>query len=171
MTTNKTSSDKSTSKTTTTTTTRRSSPSKPAALARYLEEENVALQAIQALTRNLTATRHLWDTKKQEWNEVPDGPTQVAAARTLLAYTIGEPVKRQEILTGPVPEETPAPEEVKATIEKKIAGFVGQDSVTLPQLLAARKALPGSVVTEKPWTPEEWVAHAKRVHGIEADPD
>ena len=167
MNTNKTASDKSTSKTTTT---HRSSPSRLAALARYLEEENIALQAIQALTRNLTATRHLWDTKKQKWNEVPDGPTQVAAARTLLAYTIGEPVKRQEILTGPVPEETPAPEEVKATIEKKIAGFVGQDSVTLPQLLAARKALPGSVVTEKPWTPEEWVAHAKRVHGIEADP-
>ena len=167
---NKTSPDKSTSMTTTTTT-HRSSPSKPAALARYLEEENIALQAVQALARNLTATRHLWDTKKQEWNEVPDGPTQVSAARTLLAYTIGEPVKRQEILTGPVPEETPAPEKVKATIEKKIAGFVTQDSVTLPQLLAARKALPGSVVTEKPWTPEEWVAHAKRVHGIEADPD
>ena len=168
MTTNKTSSDKSTSKTTTTTT-HRSSP-KPAALARYLEEENIALQAIQALTRNLTVTRHLWDKQKKQWIDVPDGPTQVAAARTLLAYTIGEPVKRQEILTGPTPEEAPAPEEVKATIEKKIAGFVTQDSVTLPQLLAARKALPGSVVTEKPWTPEEWVAHARRVHGITEDP-
>ena len=166
MTPNKTSSDKSTNKTTT----HRSSP-KPAALARYLEEENIALQAVQALARNLTATRHLWDTKKKEWIGVPDGPTQVAAARTLLAYTIGEPVKRQEILTGPTPEEAPVPEELKATIEKKIAGFVTQDSVTLPQLLAARKALPGSVVTEKPWTPEEWVAHARRVHGIEADPD
>jgi len=169
MTTNKTSSDKSTSKTTTTTT-HRSSP-KPAALARYLEEENIALQAIQALTRNLTVTRHLWDKQKKQWIDVPDGPTQVAAARTLLAYTIGEPVKRQEILTGPTPEEAPAPEEVKATIEKKIAGFVTQDSVTLPQLLAARKALPGSVVTGKPWTDEDWVAHARRVHGIEADPD
>ena len=170
MKTNKTSPDKSTSKTTTTTT-HRSSPSKPAALVRYLEEENVAIQAIQALTRNLTVTRHLWDKQKKEWIEVPDGPTQVAAARTLLAYTIGEPVKRQEILTGLTPAEAPAPEELKATIEKKIAGFVTQDSVTLPELLAARKALPGSVVTEKPWTPEEWVAHAKRVHGIEADPD
>ena len=169
MKTNKTSPDKSTSKTTTTTT-HRSSPSKPAALARYLEEENIALQAVQALARNLTATRHLWDTKKKEWIGVPNGPTQVAAARALLAYTIGEPVKRQEILTGPTPEEAPAPEELKATIEKKIAGFVTQDSVTLPQLLAARKALPGSVVTEKPWTPEEWVAHARRVHGITEDP-
>jgi len=168
MTTNKTSSDKSTSKTTTTTTSR-SSP-KPAALACYLEEENIALQAIQALTRNLTVTRHLWDKQKKEWIEVPDGPTQVAAARTLLAYTIGEPVKRREILTGPTPEEAPAPEELKATIEKKIAGFVTQDSVTLPQLLAARKALPGSVVTGKPWTDEDWVAHARRVHGITENP-
>ena len=169
MKTNKTSPDKSTSKTTTTTT-HRSSPSKPAALVRYLEEENVAIQAIQALTRNLTVTRHLWDKQKKEWIEVPDGPTQVAAARTLLAYTIGEPVKRQEILTGPTPDEAPAPEELKATIEKKIAGFVTQDSVTLPQLLAARRALPGSVVTEKPWTDEDWVAHARRVHGITENP-
>ena len=70
MKTNKTSPDKSTSKTTTTTT-HRSSPSKPAALVRYLEEENVAIQAIQALTRNLTVTRHLWDKQKKRVDRGP----------------------------------------------------------------------------------------------------
>ena len=148
----------------------RSYSSKPEALLRYFEEENVALQAAQALTRNLHATRHLWDRARKKWIVVPDGPTQVTAAQALLAHSIGEPVKRQEVLTGPTPEEAPAPEELRATIEKKIAGFVTQDSVTLPQLLPARKALPEAVVTQKPWTPEEWVAHAKRVHGITEDP-
>ena len=106
-----------------------------------MEEKGSVAAALDALHRNLTALRSRYDAAKGEWIVEDDGPTQVASAKALLAWGIGEPVKRQQILSGKIPTTPPTAEALRETIRSKLAARIDQPDVSVAELVAARKAL------------------------------
>ena len=51
-------------------------------------------EAVRVLVANLRATKRMWSQAAGDFVEIPDGPTQVESAKTMLAYGIGQPVQR-----------------------------------------------------------------------------
>ena len=113
----------------------------PATFARLMAEKGSVEKALDALHANLSAKRSRYDAAKGEWIVEDDGPTQVASAKALLAWGIGEPVKRQQILSGKIPTTPPTAAELRETIRAKLAARIDQPDVSVAELVAARKAL------------------------------
>jgi len=156
---------------------RKSSPKLPVApgvvLARLdlpglLDEKDVVPQSIAALIEGLQACR-TYPTPDGPCTE-PDHATRIKAAQALLAYAVGEPVKRQQILSAALPVTPPSQAELTETIDRKIAALLGEKAVTLQSLVAARKAMSGASAKEsagrEKLTEEEIVAKAREIHGI-----
>ena len=57
-------------------------------------------QIVCVLREGLTATRHQWDGKKQQADVVPDFPTRLKSCELALAYAIGKPLERQQIMVA-----------------------------------------------------------------------
>ena len=62
--------------------------------------------AVKVLVANLRATKRMWSQAEGDFIPIPDGPTQVEAAKTMLAYGIGQPVQRLISVTQPENETT-----------------------------------------------------------------
>jgi len=58
-------------------------------------------EAVNVLVTNLRATKRIWSQAERDFVEIPDGPTQVESAKTMLAYGIGQPVQRVISVTTP----------------------------------------------------------------------
>ena len=58
-------------------------------------------EAVNVLVTNLRATKRMWSQAAGDFVEIPDGPTQVESAKTMLAYGIGQPVQRVISVTTP----------------------------------------------------------------------
>ena len=58
-------------------------------------------EAVNVLVANLRATKRMWSQAAGDFVEIPDGPTQVESAKTMLAYGIGQPVQRVISVTNP----------------------------------------------------------------------
>ena len=141
----------------------------PATFARLMEEKGSVAAALDALHRNLTALRSRYDAAKGEWIVEDDGPTQVASAKALLAWGIGEPVKRQQILSGKIPTTPPTAAELRETIRAKLAARIDQPDVSVAELVAARKALEEHEAEAPPkkLTEAEREAEIKNILGVE----
>ena len=63
-------------------------------------------EAVNVLVANLRATKRMWSQAAGDFVKIPDGPTQVEAAKTMLAYGIGQPVQRLISVTTPENETT-----------------------------------------------------------------
>ena len=51
-------------------------------------------EAVNVLVVNLRATKRMWSQAAGDFVEIPDGPTRVESAKTLLSYGSGQPVQR-----------------------------------------------------------------------------
>ena len=134
-----------------------------------MEEKGSVAAALDALHRNLTALRSRYDAAKGEWIVEDDGPTQVASAKALLAWGIGEPVKRQQILSGKIPTTPPTAEALRETIRAKLAARIDMPDVSVAELVAARKALEEQEAEAPPkkLTEAEKEARTREILGIE----
>jgi len=113
----------------------------PASFARLMEEKGSVGKALDCLHRNLDAKRSHFDAGKNEWVLEDDAPSQVASAKALLSWGIGEPVKRQQILSGKIPTTPPTAQTLRDTIYAKLAARIEMPDVSVAELVAARKAL------------------------------
>ena len=140
----------------------------PATFARLMEEKGSVSAALDALHRNLTALRSRYDAAKGEWIVEDDGPTQVASAKALLSWGIGEPVKRQQILSGKIPDAPLNREQLRDAIDRRIAAKLEQPDLSATELLSLKKALVEVEASEPltPLTEEQAVAAARRIHGM-----
>jgi hypothetical protein len=141
----------------------------PASFAALMVKKGSVEKALDALHRNLDAKRSHFDTASGTWIEENDSAAQVASAKALLSWGIGEPVKRQQILSGKIPTTPPTPAELRETITAKIAAQLERPDVSVAELVAARKALaeqeadaPAPKLTEA-----EREAEVRRILGIE----
>lgn len=141
-------------------------------LARILEENGAVEKSVKTLTEMLDATMEFWSKKDECMVLEVDGATRVKAAQILLAYSVGDPVKRQQILSGKLPVEPVDRTALRETIDKKIAAMVNRPDVTLQELLQACKALAESDKDSpmSPMTEAELVKKAREIHGT-ADPE
>lgn len=137
-------------------------------LPQLLKSHDAVTRAVDTLIECLEAKRSFVQNGKVTTE--PDFHVRAKASELLLAYSVGEPVKRQQILSGKMPKTPPSREELRQTLEQKIATIVLSDAVTLPELLAARKTLIELEGKERlsPLSEEEAVAMARRIHGITA---
>jgi len=141
----------------------------PATFARLMAEKGSVEKALDALHANLSAKRSRYDAAKGEWIVEDDGPTQVASAKALLAWGIGEPVKRQQILSGKIPTTPPTADALRDTITAKLAARIEMPDVSVAELVAARKAL-AEQEADAPapkLTPAEQDEEIKAILGIE----
>ena len=134
----------------------------------HLRETKGVSRAIDTLLECLGATRNRWDTQKKEWVSEPDTKARLAAAQLLLSYGVGNPVKRQEIVTTQATSEAPEPSVLIEAIDRKIAELLNRRDLTLPQLVAAKKQVEQSRKKKEntPMTEEEWTNRARRIHGL-----
>ena len=137
-------------------------------VAEHLRETKGVSRAIDTLLECLGATRTRWDTHKKEWVSEPDTKARLAAAQLLLSYGVGNPVKRQEIVTTQAPQAAPEPSALIEAIDRKIAELLNRKDLTLPQLVAAKKQVEQSRKKAKatPMTEEEYTNRARRIHGL-----
>ena len=63
-------------------------------LNELIEEGNLVEKAIETLRAGLTATRKFWSPVSKTWIEEPVWQPRLEAAKSLLAYAVGEPVAR-----------------------------------------------------------------------------
>ena len=63
-------------------------------------------EAVTVLVANLRATKRMWSQAAGDFVPIADGPTQVEAAKIMLAYGIGQPVQRVISVTQPENETT-----------------------------------------------------------------
>ena len=143
-------------------------PSKTDVVEAHLRETKGVARAIDTLLECLGATRNRWDTQKKEWVSEPDTKNRLAAAQLLLSYGVGNPVKRQEIVTTQSPPRAPEPSALIEAIDRKIAELLNRKDLTLPQLVAAKKQVEQSRKKKEntPMTEEEWTNRARRIHGL-----
>ena len=141
----------------------------PATFARLMAEKGSVEKALDCLHRNLDAKKSHFDTASGTWIEEDDAAAQVASAKALLSWGIGEPVKRQQILSGKIPTRPPTPAELRETINAKIAAQLERPDVSVAELVAARKALAEQEADAPPakMTPAEHDAHIAQILGIE----
>ena len=134
-------------------------------LANLLCRHGAVGKAVSRLIANLDAKSCYFDRASGEMVTVDDGATQVKAAMGLLAYAVGEPLKRQQILTGQMPATPPTREEMRTAIDRKLAAQVSRDDVTVSELVAAGKALAesGSTLPSTRLTDEEQAERMARV--------
>ena len=137
-------------------------------VAEHLRETKGVSRAIDTLLECLGATRTRWDTHKKEWVSEPDTKARLAAAQLLLSYGVGNPVKRQEIITTQSPPQAPEPSALIEAIDRKMAELLNRKDLTLPQLVAAKKQVEQSRKKKEntPMTEEEWTNRARRIHGL-----
>ena len=137
-------------------------------VAEHLRETKGVSRAIDTLLECLGATRTRWDTQKKEWVSEPDTKNRLAAAQLLLSYGVGNPVKRQEIITTQSPPQAPEPSALIEAIDRKMAELLNRKDLTLPQLVAAKKQVEQSRKKAKatPMTEEEYTDRARRIHGL-----
>ena len=143
-------------------------PSKTDVVEAHLRETKGVSRAIDTLLECLGATRTRWDTHKKEWVSEPDTKARLAAAQLLLSYGVGNPVKRQEIVTTQAPQAAPEPSALIEAIDRKMAALLNRNDLTLPQLVAAKKLVEQSRKKAKatPMTEEEYTNRARRIHGL-----
>jgi len=143
-------------------------PSKTDVVEAHLRETKGVARAIDTLLECLGATRNRWDTQKKEWVSEPDTKARLAAAQLLLSYGVGNPVKRQEIVTTQSPPRAPEPSALIEAIDRKIAELLNRKDLTLPQLVAAKKQVEQSRKKKEntPMTEEEYTDRARRIHGL-----
>ena len=141
----------------------------PATFARLMAEKGSVSKALDCLHRNLDAKRSHFDTASGTWIEENDSAAQVASAKALLSWGIGEPVKRQQILSGKIPTTPPTADALRDTITAKLAARIEMPDVSVAELVAARKALaeqeadaPAPKLTE-----QERENEVRRILGIE----
>jgi len=134
----------------------------------HLRETKGVSRAIDTLLECLGATRTRWDTQKKEWVSEPDTKARLAAAQLLLSYGVGNPVKRQEIVTTQAPPQAPEPSALIEAIDRKMAALLNRNDLTLPQLVAAKKQVEQSRKKKEniPMTEEEYTNRARRIHGL-----
>ena len=137
-------------------------------VAEHLRETQGVSRAIDTLLECLGATRSRWDAQKKEWVSEPDTKARLAAAQLLLSYGVGNPVKRQEIVTPQATPEAPEPSALIEAIDRKMAALLNRNDLTLPQLVAAKKLVEQSRKKKEnvPMTEEEWTNRARRIHGL-----
>ena len=137
-------------------------------VAEHLRETQGVSRAIDTLLECLGATRSRWDAQKKEWVSEPDTKARLAAAQLLLSYGVGNPVKRQEIVTTQATPEAPEPSALIEAIDRKMAALLNRNDLTLPQLVAAKKQVEQSRKKAKatPMTEEEYTNRARRIHGL-----
>ena len=137
-------------------------------VAEHLRETQGVSRAIDTLLECLGATRSRWDAQKKEWVSEPDTKARLAAAQLLLSYGVGNPVKRQEIVTTQATPEAPEPSALIEAIDRKMAALLNRNDLTLPQLVAAKKQVEQSRKKAKatPMTEEEYTDRARRIHGL-----
>jgi len=104
----------------------------------HLRETKGVSRAIDTLLECLGATRNRWDTQKKEWVSEPDTKARLAAAQFLLSYGVGNPVKRQEIVTTQATPQAPEPSALIEAIDRKMAALLNRNDLTLPPLVAAK---------------------------------
>jgi len=141
-------------------------------LAQILEDNDAVTKAVQTLLEMLNSTVEHWSKADEMMVLEVDGQTRTKAAQTLLAYAVGDPVKRQQILSGKLPSEAVDRALLMENIDKKIAAMVNRPDVTVSELLQAKKSL---VEAEKDaplkkLSEAELVAEAKRIHGMAEPP-
>lgn len=137
-------------------------------LAKLLEDGKAVEKAVATLIELLKSTIWHYDASLKEWELEVDGGTRVKAAQLLLAYSVGEPVKRQQILTGTIPDKPVDGNELRETINRKIAARVNAPDVTVAELVAAGKSL-AEAEKDAPMTPlteAEATEEARRIHGM-----
>ena len=134
----------------------------------HLRETKGVSRAIDTLLECLGATRNRWDTQKKEWVSEPDTKARLAAAQFLLSYGVGNPVKRQEIVTTQATPQAPEPSALIEAIDRKMAALLNRNDLTLPQLVAAKKQVEQSRKKKEniPMTEEEYTNRARRIHGL-----
>jgi len=137
-------------------------------VAEHLRETQGVSRAIDTLLECLGATRSRWDAQKKEWVSEPDTKARLAAAQLLLSYGVGNPVKRQEIVTTQATPEAPEPSALIEAIDRKMAALLNRNDLTLPQLVAAKKQVEQSRKKAKatPMTEEEYTNRTRRIHGL-----
>jgi hypothetical protein len=140
----------------------------PAIFARLMQERGSVGKALDCLHRNLDAKRSHYDSATGQWVQEDDAASQVSSAKALLSYAVGEPIKRQQILSGKMPTTPPTPAELRETINAKIAAQIERPDVSVAELVAARKALAEQEAdAPKPrLSEEEKEAEVRRVLGI-----
>jgi hypothetical protein len=145
----------------------------PASFARLLAKSGSVEKAVKCLHRNLNAKRSYFDTASGSWIEQDDAPAQVASAKTLLSYAVGEPIKRQQILSGKMPDAPPNRAQLMDTIDRRIAGLLDRPDLSVAELLAARKALAEAEASEPlpALSEEEAVNRARKIHGLPLMPE
>jgi len=143
-------------------------PSKTDVVEAHLHETKGVARAIDTLLECLGATRNRWDAQKKEWVSEPDTKARLSAAQLLLSYGVGNPVKRQEIVTTQATPAAPEPSALIEAIDRKMAALLNRNDLTLPQLVAAKKLVEQSRKKAKatPMTEEEYTNRARRIHGL-----
>lgn len=140
----------------------------PDALAKKLADMDAMPKAVETLIELLDATVEHWSKAEERMVLEVDGQTRTKSAAILLAYTVGEPVKRQQILTGVISNESVDRTWLKETIDKKLASLVTRDDVTVSELIQAKKAMDESEKDEpSKLTPAERESEIARILGIE----
>ena len=134
-------------------------------LCNLLRRHGAVGKAVARLLANLDAKSCYFDRASGEMVRVDDGATQVKAALGLLAYAVGEPLKRQQILTGQMPTTPPTREEMRAAIDRKLVAQISRDDVTVNELVAAGKSLAesGSTLPSTQRTDEEQAEAMARI--------
>jgi len=128
-------------------------------------EAEVDSRPLEVLVACLDATCETWDPSARQWVTESDGPTQVAAANTILARTVGLPPKRPCIVTE---VEGWEPDLLHEADYLEMVDLAAASGVTLTQLAAAKKAML-LTLGENPQPPVseiELVAWARRMHGL-----
>lgn len=132
-----------------------------------LSEKKLLELAVEGLLEGLQAYRSFAVGEGQSQTE-PDFATRLKTQQVILSYRVGEPVKRQQILTGKMPEHDVDVTELRQTIAKKLAARVNSPDVTVAELVAAGKSL-AEADKDAPLTPmseAEAVTEARRIHGM-----
>lgn len=139
-------------------------------IMKLLAEHNAVPLAVECLVKLLNSTVEHYDPGKEMIVLEVDGPTRVKAAQILLGYGIGEPVKRQQILTGKMPEGPVSKEQMKDVVDRKLWERINRPDVTTAELVAARRSLAeaekADATNAGPLTEEQALTEARRIHGM-----
>jgi hypothetical protein len=143
-------------------------PGNPDDLAKLLNEHNAMQLAVETLIDMLGATVEVFDKAQKMFVVEVDGATRTKAAQLLLAYSVGEPVKRQQILSGKLPQGPVTKEGMREIIDRKLWERLNRPDVTTAELVAAQRSIveDEKKVGQTPLTEEQAVAEARRIHGM-----
>jgi hypothetical protein len=104
----------------------------PPSQAQALFSATMMEEAASVLFKNLKATKRMWSQAARDFVEVPDGATQVEAAKCLLSYGVGQPVQRLISFTktdSDSPEEFQMKLKRSPALRKAIQDMLGDASV------------------------------------------